>query len=244
MKFHSLLVTLAAALLFAGCATMQGSPDYVEYREELAEMSDAEYRKMAGRDLMADFGDIFRWHLAAGEGIGLHVQPTELLQVGALFADTKRVGWQNRNLGVWSERRKEGGVSWSYYRNFAMTPIYGQPGLFDEEVQHRGFDDFTLRHNDEGHWADFGLSGHLVFFGGGFYVSPKEIVDFGFALVNYPLALMRPRLRERGLEPPELDFSDDDTPARIRRAQGQEWVPQQAGFEPAERLDEWMRLPY
>ena len=245
MKFHSLLIPVVAALFCAGCASMEGSQEYVEYHEELDEISHAQYRAMATRDLVADFGDIFRGHLAVGEGIGLSVQPTELLQVGALFADTKRVGWQNRNLGVWSERRKEGGIGWNYYRDYVLSPVYGQPGHFDEYVQHRGFDDFALRHNYESHWADIGLSLHVVFVGGGFYISPKEIVDFGFALVTYPIAMLRPQFRDRTvLPPPRVDFSDDDTPAHIRRELGLEMVPQQPGFEPAEKFNEWFRLPY
>jgi len=106
------LVVLAAVTLCGGCASMRGSEAYEEYRAELDKMTDREYVAMATRDLVLDFGDMFRWHVAAGEGIGLTVQPTELLQCGALFADSMRWGFQNRAFGVWTERRKEGGLAW------------------------------------------------------------------------------------------------------------------------------------
>lgn len=244
MKARPWMILALLASACTGCANMQGSQEYVEYREALDQMSGSEYRGMATRDFLHDFGDMFRWDVSAGEGIGIRVQPTELLQAGFIFADTAKIGWQERALGVWTEKRKEGGIGWNYYRDYVMKPIYGQPTLFDREVRHRGFDDFALRHNHEHHWLDIGLSVHLIFVGGGLYISPKEIFDFGFAIVNYPFALLRPNLVNYGLDPPELDFANDDTPAQLRKEMGLEIVPQQPGFEPAEKFNEWFELPY
>jgi len=129
----------------------------------------------------------------------------------------------------------------AYYRDYVMEPIYGQPELYKRE---RGFRDFALRHNYEFHWMDIGFQFHAIFAGAGAYFSPKEAVDFCAALINYPVALMRPMLRKIGLRPPEFDFSDDDTPSQIRKRQGQEFIPQEPGFEPAEKLNDWIWLPY
>jgi len=242
MKARVLGLVLVVTAICAGCAPLKGSQPYEDYRSQIDQMGYFQYMGMASKDLWMDFTDVFHWYVAAGEGIGVVVQPTELLQAGFLFSETACVGWQHRALGTWSEKRSEGGFSMAYYRDYVMDPIYAQPAMFTER---KGFQEFALRDNREFHWADLGAKLHVVFLGAGAYVSPKETLDFLMNLcINYPVALFRPVLRPMGLRPSEVDFSDDDTPAQMRKKDGQTWIPQQEGFRPAEDFNEWIRVPY
>jgi hypothetical protein len=234
---------MLAVAVCAGCGTMKGSQAYQNYKAEMDQTypTFGSYLAMTLKDSLMDFTDIFRFHAAGGEGIGLDVQPTEPLQFGFMFTDNARMGWQKRSFGVWNETRREGGVGWAYYRSLEMEPIRGQEAMFD---QPKAFKDFTLRHNSEFHWADIGFQTHLVFFGFGFYFSPKETIDFLYGLGNIPIAVLRPGIQAMGLDAAQLDYSEDDSPAAIRRKYGQVWIPQAEGFEPTEMLNDWMELPY
>ena len=242
MKTRFATVALVALCFAAGCADMKGSTKYDEYRAKLDKMSYGEYMAMATHDLAADFGDMFRWHIAAGPGFGVRVQPTKLLQFGFMFAEDARLGWGHRAMGYWTEKRKEGGVSISYYRDLVMQPIYGQPALFKGQLGYRGF---TLRDNEWSNWTDAGASVHVAFLGAGAFVSPKEMLDFALNLgVNYPVAIVRPALRVINLRPPEMDYSNDDTPSKLRREEGMIWVPEEPSLPPAEAVNDWIQLPY
>ena len=243
MRAPAWVLLLSAVFVCIGCEGMRGSEGFDDYRSEVdsLKMTYGQYLAMTGRDILMDVGDVFRWHIAAGEGLGIDLQPTEIAQIGALYADDARVGWQDRAFGVWTETRKEGGLSWTYYRSYEMAPIYGQPRLFERP---RAFKDFTLRHNSEHHWGDIGLQAHAIFLGAGVYVSPKEALDLVFGIANVPMALLRPAFQAVGAEAPQLDFSEDDRLSRLRRKHGQVWIPQTEGLEPAEMLNEWIELPY
>lgn len=238
----SVLLLMAVLCGAAGCMHNRGSEKYDEYRAKLDKMTYGQYMGMATGDLFNDFGDMFRFHIAAGPGIGVHVQPTELLQAGCMFADSGRLGWGHRSFGYWSERRKEGGVGPVYYRDYVMEPIYGTPGLFRKQ---RGWRNFTLRDNEYENWSDCGVSAYAVFMGAGGYWSPKETLDFALNLfVNYPVAIVRPALKGIGIQPPEMDYSNDDTPSRIRKREGMVWIPEEPTFYPAEAINDWIELPY
>lgn len=242
MKAPAWMMVLLAGFLSVGCNTMRGSQSMEEYRAELDQVSYGRYWGMVCKDLARDFGDIFRAHVAAGEGIGLDVQATELGQAGVLFVDDMRFGWQDRSLGMWTETRKEGGLFWNYYRSYETDPIYGTETLFERP---RAFKDFALRHNTENHWADLGAQGHLIFLGAGGTVSPKETLDFAIGLLNLPVALVRPVFPSViGIEAPVFDYSEDNTPAQMREKHGLVVVPQAPGLEGAELLNDWWRLPY
>ena len=192
-------------------------------------------------DWFADLSDIVSVELSAGEGIGAAVQPTKLFQAGVMFEDVMKVGLRNRGFGFYKERRKEGGLSWFYYRDLTYEPIVGTPGLFEREPL---MQDFTIRHNNDRHWMDIGAEAHVIFGGASAYVSPKETLDFLGNTLTLPYNLLfRPILCHIGFHPPEFDLSNDDVGSRARNRQGLELINSPSGFEPAEVLDRLMRVP-
>ena len=241
MKAPALVVLLAVGVICSGCGTLRGSQAFEEYTAEMDKLTYGEHLVMAAKDVFMDATDILKLHIGAGEGIGLELQPTEIGHVGLLFVDDARIGWQDRAFGVWSETRKEGGLSFTYYRSLETDPIYGNETFFDRP---KAFKDFTLRHNTEHHWLDVGGQAHAIFLGGGAYGSPKEALDFALGTLNLPMAAARPLFKAIGAEPFHFDYSADDTPAKIRRKHGQTWIPQAAGLEAAELLNDWIELPY
>ena len=234
---------LASVLCLAGLLTgcvMSGS--YESYRTEADSRPFFRQQYDTCYDWFADLVDIASAELSAGEGIGLCVQPTKMATFGALFEDTLKVGWRKRGFGFYREIRKEGGLSWFYYRDTVYEPKIGTPGIFDRDALKR---EFIIRDNDDRHWMDIGAEGHFIFGGGGLYVSPKEALDFVGNTVTLPYNLiLRPILNWTGVRPPELDLANDDTLAQIRKEENMELIRAGNTFEPAEVLNDLMDVGY
>jgi hypothetical protein len=231
---------LAVAFLVAlssGCA-IQSSEKYAAYRQEV-DRGFFGYFGMTVKDLVLDLLDIPSAELSFGPGFLLDVQPTKILEAGAGYTDTAKMGWRKRAFGFYREVRKEGGLSMLYYRHMDLQPIHGTLPLFARE---RGMRDFTMRHNTDRHWTDIGLQGHAVFFGAGAYVSPFETADFAVDVIAFPYnAFLRPLFNLMHFRPPEIDLADDDTTAEARKKHELPVVNQEEGFPPAETIDKLFR---
>ena len=241
MRFRSgwLLAILGLVVLCSGCVS---SRSYDEYRAEMDERSFVKCFTDTWCDWFADLSDVASAELSAGPGIGLNVQPTELLNAGVMFEDVMKVGWRNRGAGFYTEARKEGGLSWFYYRDVQYEPIIGVGRLDQRPARMQGF---TIRDNTDRHWLDVGAEAHLVFFGAGAFVSPKEMLDFLGNTLTLPYNLfLRVPLSKVGFNPPELDLSNDDTGARARERHGLKLIKTEEGFEPVETLDELLDAGY
>jgi len=244
MRFRVLCLLTAVVCLgvLVGCAE---SKAYQGYRDELSDWSYGKRFVTVWKDWALDFVDMGSMELSAGECIGAEVQPTELGQVGFFFGNVMKLGCRDRSFGFYNERRKEGGISWFYYRYVDMEPIQGTPSLFDEEYRPRMVDGFPIRDNKEWHWADVGAEVGLIFFGASAHFSPKQTLDFAVSTVALPFELVgRPILSAMGLRLPEIDFCDDDTAARIRRRHDVKLIEQPEGLPPVEYFNERMRQAY
>ena len=234
------LATLTSVVLL--CAGCMMSKNYEAYRGELDDRSFLENYADTWGDWFGDLSDVASIELSAGRGIGVNVQPTKLVQTGVLFEDVMKVGLRNRGFGFYSETRKEGGLSWAYYRDMTYDPIVGTPCLFDRE---RRMQDFSIRHNSDRHWCDVGAEFHAVCVGASAFVSPKQTLDFVGNTITLPYnLLLRPVVKHMGLHPPEFDLCNDDKAAAVREKTGAKLIEEPEEFEPAETLDELMRLDY
>ncbi len=243
MKLRIVLCLLTLSLvLLAGCAE---SREYNSYQDEIASWS---YPKRVGiqfKDWFLDFGDIFSIEVGGGECIGVNVQATELGQVGVLFGDVMKFGWRDRSLGFYTEDRGEGGATWFYYRDVAMTPLVGTPSLFNEYYRDRLYQGFPIRDNKEWHWMDVGGEVAVIFFDASAHVSPKQALDFAFNTVALPFELiLDPIFTLAGARYPEVDYCDDDTKAMLRRKYGVELIDQPRGLEPMEYINDRFEVPY
>ena len=239
-KYACLLVLMALGL--TGCA-IQSSQEYASYREEVDSWGYADYVLVTLKDLGADFVDMFSIEFSYGPGLIIDIQPTKLLQHGFGFAQVGRIGFRGRAAGFYHEVRKEGGISGLYYRSLDFTPVYGTMSLFERP---RTLRDFTLRHETDRNWADIGVSLHFVFLGGGFYISPMNMVDFFADVVCLPYNIaLRPIFRVgMNLNPPEIDLGNDDTLAQVAKKFNLEKAKPLKGFPPAETADSLFRVGY
>jgi len=234
-----LLALTFAVILVSGCAS---SSKYDAYRMEMEERSFLQSYADTWQDWFADLSDIASMELSAGEGLGVNVQPTKLLNAGFGFEDVLKVGWRNRGFGFYNEKRKEGGLAWFYYRDMTVDPVYGTLGIFERNRMMQGF---TIRDNSDRHWMDVGAEAHLVYFGASAFVSPKEALDFVGNTLTLPYnVVLRPIFKPMGLDLPELDLSDDDKAAMARKKHGVELINAPDRFEPAEVLDRLMDPGY
>ena len=259
MRLWALGIIVLVAAATTGCSTVAGFEDwgygpesgegmgvtwvsseaYAKYREEVDSWSLLDRTWITCKDFVNDFVDIFSLEVAFGPGLLADVQPTKLGEIGLGYTKTGKIGFRGRAAGFYSEDRREGGLSGLYYRDMDFAAHYGSPALFERPA---GIRDFTLRHNDDRHWADIGASAHLVYLGAGAYVSPMQAVDFGLSLVSLPYNLLvRPVANLAGFRPPEIDLADDDTVAQIRRKYNYQYVKPLDGFPPAEKIDELFR---
>ena len=237
--YVKLVAVLCLTGLISGCVM---SEKYSAYRTEVDDRPFFRQQFDTWHDWFTDLADVASAELATGEGIGFNVQPTKLFTAGLMFEDVLKVGWRKRGCGFYREVRKEGGLTWFYYRDALYEPKIGTPGIFEREPLKRGF---IIRDNDDRHWMDIGMEGHLIFFGAGAFVSPKEALDFLGNTVTLPYNLfIRPMLNWTGVRPPEFDLADDDTLAQIRRKHDLELIRAGKMFEPAEVLNELMDVGY
>ncbi|MBI1849356.1 MAG: hypothetical protein HYR85_03325 [Planctomycetes bacterium] len=208
MKGSVAAASLAVLFAVTGC---QSAPSYKAYTDETDSWGFG--RKVATllKDEALDLTDIVQIDLSAGEGLLANVRATKLAQIGAGHLNGVKGGWNQRSLGVWKERRTEGGVSVLYYTDADLEPVHGTKTLWERGYQ---IDDWTILHNEDHHWLDVGASLHVLFLGADVNVSPKEAVDFVVGLVNIPLL---PISEMFGFHCDSIDVADDDTAARLRK---------------------------
>jgi len=241
-KFTPLM--LAAILLVCACAgcVVRSSEKYDAYRMVIDKWSYPKYAWVTTKDLILDFTDIFSWEMAFGPSFVIDIQPTKVLEFGFGYADVGKHGWRNRFAGWWTEKRVEGGFSMWYYRSLDFTPVFGTASMWDFPPAIR---DFAIRNNVDRHWTDIGAQINIIWGGFGAWVSPTQTVDFLANLVEYPYNIFLRRLLNKvNFRPPEFDFMDDDTPARIRRQLGLKLIEPGKGMYAAELIDEIFRVPY
>jgi hypothetical protein len=240
MRWHWLagLIVLGAVAL-SGCAESRA---YKSYEDEINSWSYGKRFAITWKDWWMDATDIVSLDMGAGENIGVTVQPTELLQAGALFGDVMKFGYRSRGLGFYRESRSEYGFSAVYYRDMQFEPIMGTPSLFERP---RAFKGFPIRFNKEWHWMDLGAEVGVVFFSTSAHVSPKEALDFAVSTLMLPVNLfVRPPLDRAGVRMPEVDICEDDTASRLRAKYDLELIRQPEMFGPTETLNELVRTPY
>ena len=143
LRYLGLAAVVCAASFLSGCAA---SENYKAYREELDSRTYARYFVDTWRDWAADASDIVSAECSAGEGIGLNLQATEIGNTGFLWEDVMKFGWRNRALGFYREVRKEGGLSWFYYRDMRFEPITGTRSLFERDRLTKGY---PIRDDDD-----------------------------------------------------------------------------------------------
>ncbi len=243
VRLAGLFLALFVIAITSGC--VMESPEYQTYRadREVDARSFLEHYADAWADWFCDLSDVLSLEVAAGEGLGAYVQPTELGMAGVLYDDVMKFGYRQRGLGWYREVHKEGGASWFYWRELQLEPIKGTPALFRRENL---FQDFTLRHNSDRHWSEIGLEFHVVFVGMSAFVNPKEIFDFAGSTLMLPYdVLLRGSIDKWwNLRVPEFDMSDDDKESLARKRHNVELINAPEGFAPAEVLDDLMRLGY
>lgn len=239
LRYAGMLLALCAVVLTSGCMM---SERYAAYREDLDDRTFTENYADTWQDWYGDLGDIISIEGAVGEGLGVNVQATKLGNAGFMFCDVLKGGYRDRAFGFYREVRKEGGASWFYYRDLEFEPIMGTRRLFEREPV---LQDFTLRHNSDRHWADVGFDTHILFLGCGFFVSPKQTLDFACSTVMLPYNLIfRGGFAILGLQLPEFDLCNDDISSRKRERHAVDLITTDEEFLPGEILDELMRLGY
>ena len=236
------IVFVGLVMLAGGCASVPSSPEWASYNEEVKSYSFLKWTGITLQDVLLDVIDIVSIDAGYGEGFMAEVQPTKLIQAGLGYHQAWKAGWHNRAAGFYTEERSEGGFGPIYYRRYSRTPIWGSKALFEGKNQ---MADFTIRHNENRHWADVGGRFHLLISGFGVYVSPKEATDAAGGIVMLPYNLVaRPIMRYFNKLPADVDFSDDDTLAKVRAKHGVTLVEQQKGLEPVEKANEALEVPY
>ena len=241
MKFRStgILLTLCAVVFLSGCVM---SERYQGYRHEVDQRSFLQNYADTWKDWYSDLTDIVKLEGSLGHGLGLYVQPTKIAAAGGQFTDVMKVGFGRRAFGFYREVRAEGGATWFYYRDMEFEPIWCTEALFQRERLYQGF---PIRDTKHGHWTEIGFETHLLFIGGSFYFSPKETIDFIGSTVLLPYNMLwRGTFARFGWVTPEVDLSNDDSTAELRKKYGVDLVRQPEHFLPAEFLDDLMRLGY
>ena len=234
-----LLIVVVSVALLVGCAE---SKVHKSYHDEIRSWSYPQRFCIVWKDWALDLVDCFSLELGAGECIGATAMATEVGQVGFFFGNVMKLGFRDRTAGYYFERRREGGMSWFYYRDMTMKPIMGTPTLFDENCRPRLVQEFPIRNNKEWHWMDCGLEVGAIFGGASAHVSPKQALDFLVSTAALPFNIVvRPALvMGPGTYVPDIDLCDDDTAAVLRKKYGLKLIEQPPGLPPIEWLNERM----
>ncbi len=236
------IVIVGLVMLVGGCGTMPSSPEWAAYNEEVKSYSFFKWVGITFKDVVLDLTDVVSIDASYGEGFLVEVQGTKLAQAGLGYHQAWKAGWHNRAAGFWTEERMELGLSPTYYRRFKRDPIWGSKKLFTRKNE---MADFTIRHNENRHWSDVGARFHFLIGGFGVYVSPKEATDAAGGIVMLPWNLLiRPVMKYFNTLPADVDFSDDDTLAKVRARHGVVLVEQRKTLEPVEKASELFEVPY
>ncbi len=139
------------------------------------------------RDRGADFLDIFLLRISAArnaKGFGFRARATGLAQIGAIYFEGEHFGLDRRAIGVWKERRAEGGISLAYFTSIENESVWGdyflEPDTPWMNFQERGIIRNNIFWGDgRGHPLSVNAeiqAGILPGFEAGIY--PTEILDF------------------------------------------------------------------
>jgi len=145
------------------------------------------------RDRGADFLDIFLFRISAprgARGIGFRARATALAQVGAVYFEGEHFGIDRRGIGVWEERRKQGGISLLSFSSVENEIIWGNYFLKPDtpwmKFQERGL----IRNDiywDDGRKQFFSVSVELqppILPGFEIGIYPVEILDFAVGFLT------------------------------------------------------------
>jgi len=204
--------TLAAGALLTGCSTV--SPE----REEVDRQFREEYPTAGAwtgvwlTDRWWDLTDIVKADIAFGQGFGVNVHLTELLQAGIGTWDGMSVGLRARSFGMWEESKTHRGLGPWYWVDVERTPQWGTSHIADHSYAYTGWDlmeetgDKAIDHD----WTELGASAQLLAVGAHVAASPLEAVDFIAGLI--PVGLV---VNWFGVNKPIFDIMDDDTYSRM-----------------------------
>jgi len=145
------------------------------------------------RDRGADFLDIFLFRISAprgARGIGFRARATALAQVGAVYFEGEHFGIDRRGIGVWEERRKQGGISLLSFSSVENEIVWGNYFLKQDTPWMR-FQERGLIRNDV-YWDDgrkhfFSVSAEIqpsILPGFEIGIYPVEILDFAVGLLT------------------------------------------------------------
>ena len=107
------------------------------------------------RDRGADFLDIFLLRVSAprkAHALGFHARATGLAQLGGIYFEGEHFGMDRRAIGVWQERRKQGGVSLLFFSSVQNEVVWSNYFL-QEDTPWMNFQDRGLIRNDV-YWDD------------------------------------------------------------------------------------------
>jgi hypothetical protein len=145
------------------------------------------------RDRANDFLDMFMFRVSAarkGAGFGLHARATILAQAGWIYFDGEQFGMDRRGMGLWRERKMEGGVSLLYFTDVLDDVAYGNQFTDKDSLwsttAYRGIARNDVYWDDgREHLDSIIVEAHLLILPGievGFY--PSEAMDFIVGLLT------------------------------------------------------------
>ena len=139
------------------------------------------------RDRGADILDLFLLRISAPRGIrgiGFRARATALAQVGAIYFEGEHFGMDRRGIGVWGEKRTQGGISLLFFTSVENDVIWGNYFL-EENTPWMNFEERGLVRNDicwdDGRKDFFSVNAEVqLFFLPGLEagVYPIELIDF------------------------------------------------------------------
>ncbi|HOE63418.1 MAG TPA: hypothetical protein PKW18_08500 [Candidatus Sumerlaeota bacterium] len=139
------------------------------------------------RDRGADFLDLFLFRISAprgARGLGVRARATALAQANALYFEGEQFGMDRRGIGVWAERRTQGGISLLSFSNIENDIVWGNYFL-KPDTPWMKYEERGLIRNDN-YWDDgrhdfFSVSAEvqpILLPGVEIGCYPVEIVDF------------------------------------------------------------------
>jgi len=151
-------------------------------------------------DRGADLLDTFGIQIGGGGTLYARARLTKFGMLGAGFFKGKWLGIHSRAVGLWREKRLEGGVSVLYESEYERSEMRGNSFMQDEmflptssrRPNKRGWLPIDKRvwelADDDYHWADIGLGVGLLAVAAEVHVSPFEIADFLLGIYGVDVA--------------------------------------------------------
>jgi hypothetical protein len=184
------------------------------------------------RDRAYDFLDIFELRICAarhGAGFGLHARATALAQVGWIYFDGEKFGMDRRGIGLWRERKMEGGISLLHFSDVLDDVAYGNQFTDKDSAWSRAQYRGIVRNDvfwDDGrdHPLSIGAEVQLLILPGvEIAVYPTEAVDFvvGFLTLD-PWEDDLSRIEHRRIIPAEEEAKEGEEEERVLEENYQE----------------------